>query len=301
MARSLNDGRGLSPQTARELLVPEAASDVPAAVEAANLTALNAVEAFERATEALSKARLAAREAPQLDARAAADAHREGKAPPAPTEQTALQAERAAVTTQKLCRAEANVALCRLHDQIAESSRPWIDAQIKATDEQIATVAATVAELDQQFDKLAELAGVERGLAIFNPKAESVHDRCLTRRPAIGQAFERQLPGGGVERRGQPVQPSPAKLLEALNAAAAEHRSARGRTYLEGPEPLSEEEQARRTYSWSTPTASSRTRGSDCSVPTRPRTTGSPSTRSPSARATCTAGSTSCSTSTGCR
>jgi hypothetical protein len=52
MASTLNYANTLSPKTARSVLVPPDATDVPAAIVEANKSAVEKVEALERANQA---------------------------------------------------------------------------------------------------------------------------------------------------------------------------------------------------------------------------------------------------------
>jgi hypothetical protein len=53
MASTLNYANTLSPKTARSVLVPPDATDVPAAIVEANKSAVEKIEALERANQAL--------------------------------------------------------------------------------------------------------------------------------------------------------------------------------------------------------------------------------------------------------
>jgi hypothetical protein len=92
MASSLNYANTLSPRTARSVLVPPDATNVPAAIVEANKAAVEKVEALERANQAVKDAMRVAAEAPGRDQAARVAAHQTEKKLPAPTVAKAKEA-----------------------------------------------------------------------------------------------------------------------------------------------------------------------------------------------------------------
>jgi hypothetical protein len=107
MASTLNYANTLSPKTARSVLVPPDATDVPAPIVEANKAAVEKVEALERANQALRDAMRVAADAPRRDKAARVGAHQADKAPPAPTVAKANEAVELAEGTRDLCRRDA--------------------------------------------------------------------------------------------------------------------------------------------------------------------------------------------------
>jgi hypothetical protein len=223
MASSLNYGNTLSPKTARSVLVPPDATDVPAAVVEANGPALEKVEALERAGQAVRDARRAAAEAPRRDEAARVAAHQADKKLPAPTVARANEAVEIAERTRDLCRREADRAIGHLHQVIATHQREWLDAQEPVTDDAVADLADLIDQLEHGFARAAAGAGIERGLRAFDPRSESPKARTLAR-PATTPDFA------------------------ALREAAAELVAGRGRTRLEGPGRLTPEQESLRDH-----------------------------------------------------
>jgi hypothetical protein len=222
MARSLNSYREISPRTARGLLVPEwAAADAPGPVREANAEADARVAEYEQAAAADRQAREALRAAPGHDRRAAADAVAAGEELPAPTEPVLRRQAELAGSARKLCAARADQAIRVLHDRVGEHHLGWLDKLVPQVDAQVAEVAGQVAEIRAGFERLAELAALERGLRNFDPGSESPKARSLTRLPSRREAE---------------------RLLAELDRAARGHVPERGRTRLEGPAPPTDEE-----------------------------------------------------------
>jgi hypothetical protein len=94
MASTLNYANTLSPKTARSVLVPPDATDVPAAVMEANRPAVEKVEALERAGQAVRDARRVADDAPRRDQAARVAAHQAGKKLPAQRSRTRTRRSR---------------------------------------------------------------------------------------------------------------------------------------------------------------------------------------------------------------
>ena len=227
MASSLNYGNTLSPKTARWVLVPPDATNVPAPVVEANKPAVQKVEALDRADQAVRDAMRIAREAPRHDREAAAAAHLAGKKAPAPTVANANEAVQIAEGTRNLCRRDADNAIRHLHEVIATHRRQWLDAQQPVTDEAVADLAGLIDQLEHGFARAAAGAGIERGLRRFDPTSENPKARTL-------------------------AHPAPTPDFAALRSAAAELVGDRGRTHLEGPAPLTPEQEGlrdmQRTY-----------------------------------------------------
>jgi hypothetical protein len=227
MASSLNYANTLSPKTARSVLVPPDATNVPAVVMEANKPAVEKVEALERANQAVRDARRAAAEAPRRDEAARVAAHEADKKLPAPTVAKANAAVEVAERTRDLCRRDADRAIGHLHEVIAAHQREWLDAQEPATDAAVADLGELIDELEHGFARAAAGAGIERGLRAFDPTSESPKVRTL-------------------------AHPAPTPDFAALREAAAELVAGRGRTRLEGPAPLTPEQESladmQRTY-----------------------------------------------------
>jgi hypothetical protein len=221
MASTLNYGNTLSPKTGRSVLVPPGATDVPAAVMEANRPAVEKVEALERAGQSVRDARRAAGEAPRRDEAARVAAHQADKKLPAPTVAKATEAVDVAERTRDLCRREADRAICHLHEVIATHQRAWLDAQEPVTDNAVADLADLVDQLEAGFARAAADAGIERGLRRFDPTSESPKMRTL-------------------------AHPAPTPDFMALREAAAGLVGDRGRTHLEGPAPLTPEQEGLR-------------------------------------------------------
>ena len=221
MASTLNYANTLSPKTARSVLVPPDATGVPTAVMEANRPAVEKVEALERAGQAVRDARRAETEAPRRDEAARAAAHQADKKPPAPTVAKAWEAVDVAERTRDLCRREADRAICHLHEVIATHQREWLDAQEPVTDNAVADLAEPIDQLEHGFARAAAGAGIEQGLRRFDPRSESPKLRTLA------------LPAATPD-------------FAALREAAAGLVADRGRTNLEGPAPLTPEQEGLR-------------------------------------------------------
>jgi hypothetical protein len=104
---------------------------------------------------------------------------------------------------------------------IATHQREWLDAQEPVTDDAVADLAELIDQLEHGFARAATGAGIERGLRRFDPTSESPKARTLTR-------------------------PAPTPDFTALREAAAELVAGRGRTHLEGPAPLTPEQESLR-------------------------------------------------------
>jgi integrase len=207
MASTLNYANTLSPKTARSVLVPPDATDVPAAVMEANRPAVEKVEALERAGQAVRDARRVADDAPRRDQAARVAAHQAGKKLPAPTVANANEAVEIAERTRDLCRRETDGAICHLHEVIATHQREWLDAQEPVTDHAVADLAADV-WLE------AARAGIVRNRSgeTYKPAALRSYDRVLRLHvlPRLGrerlrdvtlpqlQRFVDQLAGDGL-------------------------------------------------------------------------------------------------------
>jgi hypothetical protein len=221
MASSLNYGNTLSPKTARSVLVPPDATNVPAPIVEANKPAVEKVEALDRAGQAVRDARRVAGEAPRRDEAARVAAHQADKKLPAPTVAKAREAVEIAERTRDLCRREADRAICHLHEVIATHQREWLDVQEPVTDDAVADLADLIDQLEHGFATAAAGAGIERGLRAFDPRSESPKLRTL-------------------------AQPARTPDFAALRSAAAELVGDRGRTRLEGPAPLTPEQESLR-------------------------------------------------------
>jgi hypothetical protein len=201
--------------------VPPDATNVPEAIAAANKAAVEKVEALERATQALRDAMRVAAEAPRRDEAARVAAHQADKKLPAPTVAGAKEAVEIAERTRDLCRRDADKAICHLHEVIATHQREWLDAQESVTDDAVALLPDLIDQLEHGFARAAAGAGIERGLRRFDPTSESPKARTL-------------------------ALPAPTPDFTALREAAAELVGGRGRTHLEGPAPLTPEQEGLR-------------------------------------------------------
>jgi hypothetical protein len=223
MASSLNYGNTLSPKTARSVLMPLDAVNVPAAVMEANKPAVEKIEALERAGQAVRDARRAAAEAPRRDEAARVAAHQADKKLPASTVAKANEAVEVAERTRDLCRRDADRSICHLHEVIAAHQRDWLDAQEPATDNAVADLADLIDQLEHGFARAAAGAGIERGLRRFDPTSESPKLRTL-------------------------ALPAPTPDFTALREDAEDLVAGRGRTKLEGPAPLTPEQEGLRDH-----------------------------------------------------
>ena len=196
MAAHLNYANTLSPKTARSVLVPPDATDVPAAVMEAKLAGRGEGRGAQARRPGCEGRQAPETEAP-LPRRGRPRRRPPGRQEAAGSQRSRMRGRRSTLRNGPATSSpRSRPGDLPPHGVTATHQRGWLDAQQPVTDNAVADLAELIDQLDHGFARAAAGAGIEPGLRRFDPRSESPKLRTLapSRRDAGLQARRRRRP-----------------------------------------------------------------------------------------------------------